>query len=124
MKKILFLIFSFFILFYSCSEFIEYPLEEEEIILLAPSNNYSTSDSLITFWWTKHPDAKFYHLQIVQPDFMDVNKLIIDSIVMDDKLSLKLKPGLYSWRVRPENNGSVGLFVERTFQIINFDNEN
>lgn len=105
------------IFFCSCAEFIEYPLEKEQISLLAPSNDYNTTDSLLTFWWTTHPDAKYYRLQIVKPDFMNTDVLVVDSLVSTDKLTLKLNIGNYSWRVRPENDGSVGIYVDRTFRI-------
>lgn len=102
----------------ACSEFIEYPLEKKHIELLAPSENYQTTDTIIKFWWTEHQDAKFYRLQIVKPNFLAPDKLIIDSIVYENKLTLKLDTGRYGWRVRPENNGSAGVYAERLLHII------
>ena len=115
-------LFQFFIVgciinFSACSEFVEYPLEKKQVSILAPSDGYNTTDSLLTFWWTTHQDAKYYRIQIVKPDFINTDILVIDSLVNTDRLTVKLDTGNYSWRVRPENDGSVGIYIDRTFRI-------
>jgi hypothetical protein len=112
------LLLSFIFCIFSCSEFIEYPLEKEEVKLLAPSDSYETTDSIQTFWWSTHEDAKYYRLQIAKPNFINTNKIILDSVTTSDKLILKLDTGIYSWRVRPENDGSAGYYVERALKVI------
>src|SRR5690606_19299950 len=102
----------------SCADFIEYPLEKEHVELLAPVNGIVTTDTVLTFWWETHEDAKYYRLQLVSPNFEQTEKLIADSVVGANQLTLELKTGDYAWRVRPENDGSVGLFKEtRTLRI-------
>lgn len=102
----------------SCADFIEYPLEEEHVELQAPVEALVTADTVITFWWATHEDAKYYRLQLVRPDFEKTEQLIADSVVLTNQLTLELKTGDYAWRVRPENDGSVGLFKEqRTLRI-------
>ncbi|MGJ1421042.1 hypothetical protein ACR79T_15585 [Sphingobacterium spiritivorum] len=104
-------------LFSSCADFIEYPLEKEQVALLGPVDNFSTTDTLITFWWDTHQDAKAYRLQIVSPDFDKVGSDVIDTLVAGDKARLSLKAGAYTWRVRPENNGSAGIYTYRSLEI-------
>lgn len=102
----------------SCADFIEYPLEKEHVKLLAPANGMVTTDTVLTFWWGTHEDAKYYRLQLVSPNFEQTEQLIADSVVLTNQLTLELKTGDYAWRVRPENDGSVGLFKEtRTLRI-------
>lgn len=102
----------------SCSDFIEYPLEGKTISLLSPKDNYITRDSIITFWWDTHEDAKFYRLQIIEPSFDEAKKIIADSVTVKNKVEIKLKANKYQWRVRPENDGSVGSFsVVRNLEI-------
>lgn len=114
--KIRTLVFSF-IVFNGCAEFIEYPLENKQIDLLAPSVDYQSNDTLVTFWWSVHEDAKYYRLQIVQPTFEKTDILYLDTLLSEDKLVVDLDPGQYEWRVRPENNGSVGQYQQRTIQV-------
>jgi len=101
----------------ACAEFIEYPLEKEKVSLFAPMDKLMTPDTVITFWWDTHEDAKAYRLQIVSPDFDHIQGNIIDTLVTGDKATLELQPGAYTWRVRPENNGSSGIYMYRTLDI-------
>jgi len=109
----------FFILlfFWSCTEFIEYPLANESVDLVAPTDNISTKDSILNFWWEKHPDAKSYRFQLVSPNFDKIEKAYIDSISNKTQISVKLRPGKYSWRVRPENMDNIGIYQTRYFEI-------
>lgn len=116
--KITNFLFIIFIINICCSEFIEYPLEKEEVELLAPSDFYETTDSIQTFWWSTHEDAKYYRIQIAEPNFINTNKIILDSVTTSDKLILKLETGIYTWRIRPENDGSVGDYVERKLKVV------
>lgn len=109
-----------FLLFTSCADFIEYPLEKEYIKLQAPSDSLVTRDSIISFWWDTHQDAKFHRIQIVSPSFENPERLIVDSLIYKNQFHITLKAGNYQWQVRPENHGSVGIFKEqRTLTIIN-----
>jgi len=96
----------------ACADFIEYPLEKEHVALRAPGNDLETRDSVLTFWWDTHEDAKYYRLQIVRPSFSQTQTLVADSLVLTNQLTLELDTGTYAWRVRPENDGSAGLFKE------------
>lgn len=118
MKRFLaiFLLFSF--CFSACSEFIEYPLEKESVELLAPMDSLSTKDSVVSFYWTNHQDADNYRLQIARPNFDSIQKVIVDTVTTLDHLNLTVNPGKYTWRVRPENSGSVGLFKQRQITIL------
>ncbi|WP_156308953.1 hypothetical protein [Sphingobacterium endophyticum] len=109
----------FFLLITSCADFIEYPLEKESVELKAPADDLSTRDSVITFWWNTHQDAKYYRIQIVSPSFENSAQLILDSLVDKNQFQIELNQGEYQWQARPENDGSVGLFQERrTLRII------
>lgn len=98
--------------FFSCADFIEYPLEKEYVNLRAPGDSLETRDSVLTFWWDSHQDAKYYRIQIVHPSFEAIKTMVTDSVVLTNQLELELDSGTYAWRVRPENDGSVGLFQE------------
>ncbi|WP_437921186.1 hypothetical protein [Sphingobacterium sp. LRF_L2] len=96
----------------ACADFIEYPLEKESVVLLAPADNLETQDTVLTFWWETHQDARYYRLQIVRPNFQEIETLVMDSLVTKNQLTVELQRGNFAWRVRPENDGSVGLFKE------------
>jgi len=112
------LVFWSILLFSSCAEFIEYPLEDEQVALVAPMDHLETTDSVVAFWWEHHEDAKYYRFQLVSPDFTAIRSALIDSSTYDNKVEFTLKPGKYSWRVRPENDGSVGEYHYRELEIV------
>jgi len=117
MKKLYYYLISSMV-FLGCADFVEYPLEKVQVSLQAPIDSLVTTDSIITFWWDTHQDAKFYRIQVVNPNFEKTHQLIADSLVDINQLTLKLKIGDYQWRVRPENYGSSGLFsAQRNIQV-------
>ncbi|MGJ1457883.1 MULTISPECIES: hypothetical protein [Sphingobacterium] len=118
MKRFLAIFLLFSGSFAACSEFIEYPLEKESVELLAPMDSLSTQDSVVSFYWKNHQDADKYRLQIARPNFDSIQKVIIDTVTTLDHLNLTVSPGKYTWRVRPENSGSVGLFKQRQITIL------
>lgn len=118
MKRFLAIFLLFSCCFAACSEFVEYPLEKESVGLLAPVDSLSTQDSVVSFYWQSHEDADHYRLQVATPNFDSAQKIVIDTMTTKDHLNLTVSPGSYTWRVRPENSGSVGLFKQRQISIL------
>ena len=118
MKRFLAIFLLFSGCFMACSEFIEYPLEKESVKLLAPMDSLSSQDSVVSFYWERHEDADQYRLQVARPNFDSIQKVLIDTVTTQDHLNLTIPVGHYTWRVRPENSGSVGLFTQRQFTIL------
>lgn len=118
MKRILAILLLFSSCFLACSEFMEYPLEKESVELLAPMDSLSTQDSVVSFFWNNHEDADKYRLQIARPNFDSIQKIVVDTVTTLDHVNLTVSPGRYTWRVRPENSGSVGLFRQRQITIL------
>ncbi len=118
MKRFLAVFFLFSGCFVACSEFIEYPLEKKSVNLIAPMDSLSTQDEVVSFFWERHEDADKYRLQVATPNFDAIQKIVIDTVTAVDHLNLTVKPGSYTWRVRPENAGSVGLFTSRQLTIL------
>jgi hypothetical protein len=101
----------FIFIFASCSEFIEPSLEKQEMHLLAPSDGSETNSYQQTFWWQAVGDAFQYRLQIVTPNFGNIEKLVLDTTVWTDKFTYTLDPGQYQWRVRAENGSSQTVYA-------------
>lgn len=118
MRSIILIVAVFMTCFFSCSEFVDYPLEKKNVNLIGPKNDLMTLDTTLTFLWEKHIDATSYRLQIATPDFESIVRIPIDSVITKDYVELTLKPGTYEWRVRPENRGSVGIYTSRKLVIL------
>lgn len=118
MRSFILLVAVFMPCFFSCAEFVDYPLEKKSVSLIGPKNDLITLDTTLTFLWEKHIDATSYRLQIAKPNFDSIEQIPVDTIVTKDFIELSVKPGTYEWRVRPENRGSVGIYTTRKFVII------
>ncbi|MBI9034077.1 MAG: hypothetical protein JEZ03_06380 [Bacteroidales bacterium] len=103
--------------FWSCEAIIEDDLTETKIDLLAPSNNYSSLNNSIVFWWEGTGLYNDYQLQVVSPSFSAPERLVLDSITPETKFELKLLPGDYQWRVRALNYSSSSEYSVRSFRI-------
>jgi phage gp46-like protein len=102
----------------ACNDFIEEDLENDQIVLLGPADNVSTESQTLTFWWDDLEGASGYRLQIVNPDFENLTRLELDTLVAGNKFEHTLYAGDFEWRVRAENSTSVSEFVSRKLTIL------
>ncbi|MEH3112256.1 fibronectin type III domain-containing protein [Pedobacter terrae] len=116
-KNINLLVGSVLLLLTGCSEFIEPSIENREIAILAPANKLETNSYQQTFWWDPMADALFYRLQIVEPKFDSVSKMVLDTLIKTEKFVYTMDPGKYEWRVRGENGSSASSYSTRSLEI-------
>jgi hypothetical protein len=101
----------------SCKDVIEPNLAHESLSINSPGDNDTLSGSNTTFWWNILKDANKYELQIVKPDFTNIQTLIVDSSTTNDKFYRSLSPGKYQWRIRAVNGSSNTSWYTRTLWI-------
>ena len=61
--------------------------------------------------------ANEYHLQLVEPSFDQVQRLLIDTILSDNNSTLNIVPGDYEIRVRACNSYYCTGFSYRYFSV-------
>lgn len=105
----------FVLLMFSCDEFIEEELDEQDILQIAPAEGVSLTNDTVTFWWTEVEDIRGYNLQVVTPDFTRIERIVIDSVLTEDRFNAVLDDGVYEWRVTAFNAGSE--LVSDTFMF-------
>lgn len=102
----------------SCKEIFEPSLNKETVQLLAPGNQYQTTDSEIGFWFEPVEDALSYRLQVVNPAFDSIGSLVLDTLIQSNKFFFVINPGEYQWRVQAQNESSKTPFSEPwTFKV-------
>jgi len=102
----------------ACKDFIEPSLEKSKVLLMAPTDQYESSQYAMGFWWEPVEDALYYRLQIVSPTFEAAGKLIADTLITGkNRFNLTLDPGKYQWRVRAENGSSHSVYSTNSFVI-------
>ena len=95
---------------YSCKDFIEPSITDQQVHINAPANGYQSTSYTVNFWWDTVEDALTYRLQIVTPEFQNTGALITDTLIKGNKFSFNLTPGSYQWRVKAENGSSQTVY--------------
>jgi hypothetical protein len=82
-------------------------LTNQTVLLSAPANNASTTQSNVIFKWGTLYKATRYHLQIDTNSFADESALVKDQSTPGALFTFKLpKDQVYQWRVQAENDSS------------------
>ena len=106
-----------------CGDFFETDISNIEVNLLAPADSLVSTTELQTFWWDYIDGAYQYQLRIVNPCFSEIETIIVDSLVNDNKIKCTLSPGIYQWGVRAVNGNSETDFSIRSLTIIELNPE-
>jgi hypothetical protein len=101
----------------SSFEIIEDDISSIQFSLLSPPNNSTSKQLGQTFWWEKVQGAEEYNIQIVSPSFNDIEELVIDSIITNNKLNYTLQEKDYQWRVFATNSTSQSESEIFTFNV-------
>ncbi|MCH2232938.1 MAG: hypothetical protein MK078_01710 [Crocinitomicaceae bacterium] len=88
----------------SCNAIFEKNIEEDEMEMILPTDNDTISTNNVHFKWHQLDGASFYNLQIVEPDFVNINTFILDSNITDEEFYFIMDPGSYQFRIRGENS--------------------
>lgn len=100
-----------------CNDIIEKDIEDDTVVLIAPGDALITDTTDITFFWEVVDGASGYVFQLVTGDFDGPDLLLLDSLVLGNKLALKLDSGIYAWGVSAQNNGYATRFSARSLTV-------
>ena len=90
----------------SCDAIIEPSISKSTVQLEAPSDEYTSTNYTVNFWWDEVDHALSYHLQVVTPNFASPGSLVLDTVIKKNTFSFTLNPGNYQWRVMAQNGSS------------------
>lgn len=102
---------------FGCSDIFEKNLEQQKVNIIGPADSLIASQRNFTFWWDYVEGATGYQLQIAEPSFLNVERLMLDTIVTGNKIDFSLMPGSYQWRVSAVNSTSATLFTTYTLVV-------
>jgi len=114
MRKLIYLFLLIFCA--SCTEFLSPNIDTLILDINSPIDSLYTTSENITFWWEDDRKAETYRLQVVTPNFANPT-LILDSLVADNKHTMTLDEGVYTWRLRAENERAESDYFIRAFII-------
>ncbi len=105
-------------IFTACSDIIEVNLTEKEVLLNTPPDDYTTTKNGVNFWWNPLDGAVDYELQIVSPDYENLEELILDTITAKNTFTTTLEPGKYEWTITALNSSSSAYSTIRKLNIV------
>ena len=100
----------------SCSEFLSPDVSGVVLKINSPSDSLFSRPKLLSFWWEADRLAEAYRIQVVEPDF-NTPSLLLDTLIIGNRLDINLDEGLYAWRLRAENAGSISTYITRTLVL-------
>lgn len=115
MKKIF--IGCLFVLFYSCEAFFIPDISDETIVALAPLENASLTEGMVTFSWEAIEDAEAYTFQIAKPNFIQANEIVVDTATTETSFKNEITVGAYEWRIKAVNSEHETKYTSHKFVI-------
>lgn len=118
MKKIIAYIFLIGFLS-ACSAVFEKSIKDQSIDIYIPADSFKTKLYSQQFYWEKVTGATSYRLQIASPDFNShsIQRMVLDTIMTANSITVLLSPGEYEWRLRAQNGGSETVYYTRKLFI-------
>ncbi len=90
---------------FGCKDFIEKNISEETPVLILPANNATINANPVHFKWEELEGATNYRIEIVSPDFANVQSFPLDSIVTGTNFFFGLDSAQYEIRITAMNAG-------------------
>ena len=100
-------------------------ISNEQVQLLAPTNESVVTDSIVNFNWNGVEEADAYLVQIATPDFENASQFVMDTVISVDstfignRISKTLLDNTYQWRVQAQNSGFSTEFSTNGFTVQN-----
>ena len=110
----------------SCDDIFIEDISNRELSIICPNDNWelelqddSTTTADVVFWWEYLKGADYYDLQLVSPEFSNIDKLLFDVVVdSTNKYDVILPAGYYQWRIRARNSSFSTDYVIRSFSVM------
>lgn len=90
---------------FGCKDFIEKNISEETPQLILPANNTTINANPVHIKWEELEGATKYHIEIVSPEFANIQSFPLDSIVSGTNFFFGLDSAQYEIRITAMNAG-------------------
>lgn len=101
----------------SCDDIFEKDISAEVMVIISPNEGHNFNQGDVLFWWDYMNGADYYQVQIVEPGFDLIEKLVSDTIVEANKFIVNLEAGDYEWRIRACNSAYCTAFFSSKLTI-------
>lgn len=89
--------------FTCCDEIFEKDISSISVKVLSPGQNWSLNDPSVLFWWDTISGVNQYKLQIVKPNYIEPQEVMIDTLMTYNKITVSLDTGNYQFKITGSN---------------------
>jgi hypothetical protein len=100
-----------------CHLIFENDIEDSWVTVMAPPDNYETENTSINFWWEYMEGADYYELQIYRIKGVNIDQLVVDSLIISNQFLWTFLPGEYQWNIRACNSAYCSKDVSWKFRV-------
>lgn len=90
---------------FGCKDFIEKNIKDETPVLILPANNSNIQANPVHVKWEELEGATKYRIEIVSPEFANIQSFPVDSIVTGSNFYIGLDSAQYEIRITAMNAG-------------------
>jgi hypothetical protein len=108
----------------ACEELLEVPdISEQQVELLAPTDQSVVNDSIVNLNWNDIFDADAFLVQVATPSFEAANQMVLDTTLVIDstfvgtRISKTFSDNDYEWRVKALNSAFETEFSNSRFTV-------
>ncbi|WP_299676098.1 hypothetical protein [uncultured Dokdonia sp.] len=93
----------------------EINLSDQMVTILAPEDNFETSETMIQLSWEEIEEASIY--RIIITNTAD-NSFFLEQTTTDTEITIEFVSGMYTWEVRGENESQNTPYTQQTITIL------
>jgi hypothetical protein len=100
-----------------CGDIFENDISGEQLQVIAPADSVVIKGNELSFMWELVSGASHYHLQLVEPSFEEARKVVLDTLLADNRFATTVDFGQYQWRLRAENGAYATAYQYFTVSV-------
>lgn len=100
-----------------CEAILEEDISNQQVVILAPTENAQLTAGDIVFSWQTLDNATSYTIQIATPDFTNATQILLNTNTVDNSATANLTAGSYQWRVNASNSEYATEYTTINFTV-------
>lgn len=93
----------------------EINLSDLALVIIAPEDNFETSDTTVDLSWEALEEASLYRIIITNTSD---DSIFLEQTTTDTEIAIDFVSGIYSWQVRGENASQNTTYTQQTITIL------
>lgn len=102
---------------WGCHLVFEEDIDNKNMVIFIPSDNYISTESNLSFWWEEIEGADYYQINVYKINNGHVSGLLTDTNLSSNQFEWSFSPGDYEWSIQAFNSAYTSNTTIRKFSI-------